>query len=281
MIKLGKYNILKVVKTVDFGVYLDGGEYWGEILLPWGENAPKEAKEGDELEVFIYFDSEDRIIATMNRPKAVVGDFALLKVVGTSKVGAFLDWGLRKDLLVPFREQREDMVVGKEYLVYVYVDQVTDRIVASSKWHKFLNQEPVDYEEGQEVELLIARRTDLGYNVIVDGKHEAVIYQNEIFQSLTVGERVTGYIKNLREDGKIDCILQKNDGHLQVDRLSQLILTKLEENNGVLAVSDKSAPEEIYRLFGCSKKNYKKAVGGLFKQRRVEIGEHELKLIQR
>ncbi len=280
MIKLGEYNILKVVKEVDFGLYLDGGEYWGEILLPRGENAPKEVREGDELEVFIYFDSEDRIIATMNKPKAIVGDFALLKVVGTSKVGAFLDWGLRKDLLVPFREQRENMIVGREYLVYVYVDQVTDRIVASSKWHKFLNQESADYKEGEEVELLIARRTDLGYSVVVNGKHEAVIYRNEIFQPLTVGERVTGYIKNLREDGKIDCILQKNDGHQQVDRLSQLILTKLEENGGVLVVSDKSAPEDIYRLFGCSKKNYKKAVGGLFKQRRVEIGEHELKLIR-
>lgn len=277
MIKLGEYNILPVVKTVDFGVYLDGGEYWGEILLP-KETAPAECKEGDELKVFIYFDSEDRVIATMSTPKAVVGEFALMKVVGTSRVGAFLDWGLRKDLLVPFREQREEMVVGREYLVYVYVDKTTDRIVASTRLNRFLDKSPVDYEPGQEVELIITRKTDLGYNVIVNKSHEAVIYRNEIFQLLSLGQHVTGYIKQIREDGKIDCILQKNDGHEQVDRLAALILKKLEENGGVLAVSDKSEPDEIYRLFGCSKKNYKKSVGGLFRQHKVVIGEKELRL---
>mgnify|MGYP004635355013 CR=1 FL=1 len=270
---------MKVVKIVDFGVYLDGGDYWGEILLP-KETAPAECKEGDELNVFIYFDSEDRVIATMTQPKAVVGDFALLKVVGTSKVGAFLNWGLRKDLLVPFREQREEMVVGKEYLVYVYVDHTTDRIVASTRLNRFLNRTTADYQVGQEVELIIARRTDLGYNVIVNKRHEAIIYHNEIFQSLSIGQHITGYIKQIREDGKIDCILQKNDGHEQIDRLAALILKKLEENGGVLTVSDKSNPEEIYRLFGCSKKNYKKTVGNLFKQHKVYIGEKELKLVK-
>ncbi len=269
MIKLGEYNILKVVKIVDFGVYLDGGEYWGEILLP-KETAPAECKEGDELKVFIYFDSEDRVIATMTTPKAIVGDFALMKVVGTSRVGAFLDWGLRKDLLVPFREQREEMVVGREYLVYVYVDKTTDRIVASTRLSRFLDKTPVDYEPGQEVELIVARRTDLGYNVIVNNSHEAIIYRNEIFQPITIGQHLTGYVKTIREDGKIDCE--------QIDRLAALILKKLEENGGALPVSDKSDPDEIYRLFGCSKKNYKKTVGGLFKQHKVIIGEKELKL---
>ena len=268
---------MKVVKIVDFGVYLDGGEYWGEILLP-KETAPAECKEGDELKVFIYFDSEDRVIATMTIPKAVVGDFALMKVVGTSRVGAFLDWGLRKDLLVPFREQREEMIVGREYLVYVYVDKTTDRIVASTRLSRFLDKTPAEYELGQEVELIVARRTDLGYNVIVNNSHEAIIYRNEIFQPITIGQHLTGYIKTIREDGKIDCILQKNDGHEQIDRLAALILKKLEENGGSLAVSDKSDPDEIYRLFGCSKKNYKKTVGGLFKQHKVIIGEKELKL---
>lgn len=277
MIKLGEYNILEVVKIVEFGVYLDGGDYWGEILLP-KETAPADCKEGDELKVFIYFDSEDRVIATMTTPKAVVGDFALMKVVGTSRVGAFLDWGLRKDLLVPFREQREEMVVGREYLVYVYVDKTTDRIVASTRLNRFLDKDYGDYEVGQEVELIVARKTDLGYNVIVNNSHEAVLYRNEIFQPLSIGQRVNGYIKQVREDGKIDCILQKNDGHEQVDRLSALILKTLEENGGVLPVSDKSDPVDIYRLFGCSKKNYKKAVGGLFKQQKVLIGEKELKL---
>lgn len=276
MVKLGEYNKLTVVKNVDFGLFLDGGEYWGEILLP-RESMPEGAKEGDELEVFIYFDSEDRIIATAHKPKAVVGDFTLMKVVGTSGVGAFLDWGLRKDLLVPFREQREEMIVGREYLVYVYVDKTTDRIVASSKWSKFLNKTPIDYKVGDEVKLIIARRTDLGYTVIVNNSHEAVIYRNEIFQPLRIGEQLNGYIKALREDGKIDCILQKNDGSQQIDRLSQRILEKLKLNGGILFVSDKSDPEEIYELFGCSKKNYKKAVGGLFKKRLIDIGKNEIR----
>lgn len=277
MIKLGEYNTLRVIKIVDFGVYLDGGDYWGEILLP-RETAPKDCKEGDELEVFIYFDSEDRIIATMTRPKAVVGDFKLMTVVGVSRVGAFLDWGLRKDLLVPFREMREDVRVGREYMVYVYVDKTTDRIVGTMKWYKFLNKVPADYQTGEEVSLIVARRTDVGYTVIVNKTHEAVIYENEIFQPVHMGMELTGYIKRVREDGKIDCILQRNDGHRQIDGLAASILEKLRANGGKLPVSDTSAPEEIYRLFGCSKKNYKKAVGALFRQRKVYIGAKELRL---
>ena len=279
MVKLGEYNRLTVTKRVDFGIYLDGGEYWGDILLP-NESAPAEAMEGDELEVFIYFDSEDRIIATTHRPRAVVGDFCLMKVVGTSSVGAFLDWGLRKDLLVPFREQREEMVVGREYLVHVYVDRTTDRVVASVKWEKFLNRQPANYQPGEEVSLMVARKTDLGYTVIVDNAHEAIIFHNEIFQPLQIGQLLTGYIHTLREDGKIDCILQKNDGHQQIDRLSQLILEKLEANGGVLSVSDKSEPETIYALFGCSKKNYKKSVGGLFKRRLIGMGEGKIWIVK-
>ena len=170
------------------------------------------------------------------------------------------------------------MIVGREYLVYVYVDKTTDRIVASTRLSRFLDKTPAEYELGQEVELIVARRTDLGYNVIVNNSHEAIIYRNEIFQPISIGQHLTGYIKTIREDGKIDCILQKNDGHEQIDRLAALILKKLEENGGSLAVSDKSDPDEIYRLFGCSKKNYKKTVGGLFKQHKVIIGEKELKL---
>ena len=279
MVKLGEYNRLTVTKRVDFGIYLDGGEYWGDILLP-NESAPAEAMEGDELEVFIYFDSEDRIIATTHRPRAVAGDFCLMKVVGTSSVGAFLDWGLRKDLLVPFREQREEMVVGREYLVHVYVDRTTDRVVASVKWEKFLNRQPANYQPGEEVSLMVARKTDLGYTVIVDNAHEAIIFYNEIFQPLQIGQSLTGYIHTLREDGKIDCILQKNDGHQQIDRLSQLILEKLEANGGVLPVSDKSEPEMIYALFGCSKKNYKKSAGGLFKRRLIGMDEGKIWIVK-
>ena len=278
MIKLGEYNTLPVVKTVEFGVYLDGGDYWGEILLPWGEDAPKDCKEGEELSVFIYFDSEDRIIATRKQPKVVVGEFALLRVVGTSRFGAFLDWGLRKDLFVPFREQREKLEEGQTCLVRVYVDNTTDRIVASTKISRFLNRIPATFSAGDEVELIVWRQTPLGYNVIVNKTHEAMIYTNEIFQSLTIGQRLPGYVKTIREDGKIDCILQKNDGYQQVDRLSSLILEKLKENGGRLNVSDKSDPEFIYQLFGCSKKNYKKAVGGLFRNRIITIEKDYIQL---
>lgn len=278
MIKLGEYNRLTVVKIVDFGLYLDGGEYWGEILLP-RESAPVEAKEGDELEVFIYFDSEDRIIATMNTPKAVVGDFKVMEVVGVAKVGAFLDWGLRKDLLVPFREQREKLEVGGKCLVHVYVDETTDRIVASTKWYKFLNREPATYIPGEEVELIIGRKTNLGYTVIVNKKYEAVIYRDEIFRPLEIGETVTGYIKAIREDGKIDCILQRNDGVQEIDRLSRKILELLEQEGGFLRLTDKTDPGIIYQLLGCSKKNFKKSIGGLFKKQLIEIEENGIRLI--
>jgi predicted RNA-binding protein (virulence factor B family) len=282
MIKLGEYNRLTVARVVEIGIYLDGGEYWGDILLPnasTAEGVKENANEGDELEVFIYFDSEDRVIATMERPLAMVGDFAALKVVGTSRVGAFLDWGLRKDLLVPFREQREEMVVGRAYLVRVYVDKTTDRIVASTRWGRFLDRGPAAYQPDDEVELIIAQRTDMGYRVIVDNAHEAMIYDNEVFQPLRVGEKVTGYVKRTREDGKIDCVLQRNDGHHEIDRVARRVVERLRENGGRLAVSDKSAPAEIHALFGCSKKNYKKAVGGLFRQRLVDILEGEIKLL--
>ena len=254
---------------------MDGGEYWGEILLP-RSTAPEDCKEGDELEVFVYFDSEDRIIATMTRPKAVVGDFKVMKVVSVSRVGAFMDWGLRKDLLVPFREMRDGVKEGQEYLVYVYVDKTTDRIVGSMRWYKFLNKVPAEYEPGEEVSLIVGRRTDVGYMVVVNKTHEAMIYENEIFQPLSIGQELTGYVKQVRKDGKIDCILQRNDGHRQIDSLAARILDMLRENGGRLPVCDTSDPELIYELFGCSKKNYKKAVGALFRQRKVYIGAKEL-----
>lgn len=208
MIQIGKYNTLTVVKVVDFGVYLDGEER-GEILLP-NEYVPDNCSPDDEVKVFIYFDSEDRIIATTEIPNIVVGEFAYMKVVATSGVGAFLDWGLRKDLLVPFREQRDPMADGVSYLVYAYVDAATDRIVASTKIEKYLDKIPAAYAVNQEVDLLIARKSDLGYSVIINQAHWGVIYQNEIFQILKIGQRLKGYIKEIRPDGKIDAILQKD-----------------------------------------------------------------------
>lgn len=275
MIEIGKYNTLTVVKVVDFGVYLDGGDR-GEILMP-NEYVPENCFPDDEVRVFIYFDSEDRIVATTEVPAVQVGEFAFLKVVAVTGVGAFLDWGLRKDLLVPFREQRDPMVEGRSYLVYAYVDKTSDRIVASTKIDKFLDQVYPDYEPGQEVDVLIARKSDLGYSVIINNAHWGLIYDNEIFQPLKPGQKLKGYIKMVREDDKIDVSLQPA-GYAKIEGLAGVILEKLKDYNGVLDLSDKSEPEEIYRVFGCSKKNYKKALGTLLKQGLIEISETEVRL---
>ncbi|MBD9178583.1 MAG: GntR family transcriptional regulator [Odoribacter splanchnicus] len=275
MIEIGKFNTLTVIKLVDFGVYLDGEER-GEILMP-KEYVPDNCSPDDEVRVFIYFDSEDRIVATTENPYVQVGEFAFLKVVAVSGVGAFLDWGLRKDLMVPFREQRETMLEGHSYLVYAYVDKASDRIVASTKIDKYLDQVFPEYEPGQEVDVLIARKSDLGYSVIVNNAHWGLIYQNEIFQPVKIGQKLKGYIKEIREDEKIDVSLQPA-GYAKIDGLSKMILDKIRDNGGVLDISDKSAPEEIYNLFGCSKKNYKKAIGALFKRGMIDIDVDEIRL---
>ncbi len=273
MVEIGKYNTLTVVKIVDFGVYLDGGER-GEILMP-KEYVPTNCSPDDEVDVFVYFDSEDRIVATTEIPAIQVGEFAFLKVVAVSKVGAFLGWGLRKDLFVPFREQRDPMVEGKSYLVYAYVDKASDRIVASTKIEKFLDQVFPDYEPGEEVEVLIARKTDLGYAVIVNHAHWGLVYDNEIFRPLKIGQKMRGYIKTVREDEKIDVSLQPA-GYGKIEGLAGMVLEKLKDYGGVLDLSDKSEPAEIYRVFGCSKKNYKKALGTLLKQGIIEIKDTEV-----
>ncbi len=275
MVEIGRFNTLTVVKIVDFGIYLDGGER-GEILMP-KEYVPENCFPDDEIKAFVYFDSEDRIIATTEVPYVQVGEFAFMKVVATSSVGAFLDWGLRKDLLVPFREQRDPMVEGKSYLVYAYVDKASDRIVASTKIDKYLDQVFPDYTPNQEVDILVARKTDLGYAVIVNNAHWGLIYDNEIFQRLKIGQRMKGYIKQVRDDEKIDVTLQPS-GFAKIEGLAGEVLKKLKDYGGILDLSDKSNPEEIYNLFGCSKKNYKKALGTLLKQGLIEIGEKEIKL---
>ena len=275
MIEIGRFNTLTVVKIVDFGIYLDGGER-GEILMP-KEYVPDNCFPDDEIKAFVYFDSEDRIIATTEVPYVQVGEFAFMKVVATSSVGAFLDWGLRKDLLVPFREQRDPMAEGKSYLVYAYVDKASDRIVASTKIDKYLDQIFPDYTPNQEVDILVARKTVLGYAVIVNNAHWGLIYDNEIFQRLKIGQRLKGYIKRVRDDEKIDVSLQPS-GFAKIEGLAGEVLEKLKDYGGVLDISDKSDPEEIYNLFGCSKKNYKKALGTLLKQGLIVIGEKEIKL---
>ncbi len=278
MAEIGKYNILKVVKDLDFGLYLDGGEELGEILLP-RRYVPVNCTVDDELEVFIYLDSEDRLIATTEMPDAIVGEFACLTAVEVGKVGAFLDWGLPKDLLVPFREQKVDIEKGKNYVVYVYLDDESRRIAATSKIEKYLDNLPPEYEEGQEVDLMIYGESDLGYKAIVNNAHTGILYANEVFRKLNRGEKVKGYIKKVREDDKIDLMLDK-PGYKKVDSIAQSILDKLNDLNGFLDLTDKSPADEISRRLGISKKNFKKAVGSLYKQRMITIEEKGIRLVK-
>lgn len=276
MAAIGTLNELEVVKTVDFGVYLDGGSH-DEILLP-KRYVPENCQTGDRLEVFIYLDSEDRLVATTEKPLAMVGEFAMLKVVEITSFGAFLDWGLMKDLLVPFREQQEKMEKGKSYLVYVYLDNESQRIVATSRLDKCLGNIPVDYEAGEEVDLIIAGKTDLGYKAIVDNSHWGVIYHNEVFQPLHPGEKLKGFIKQVRPDEKIDLRLDK-PGYEKIDSISQGILDQMKAAGGFLPFNDKSDPELIVKTFKTSKKNFKKALGSLYKQHLITIEENGIRLV--
>ncbi|MEO9531248.1 MAG: S1-like domain-containing RNA-binding protein [Crocinitomicaceae bacterium] len=277
MIELGKINTLRVVKEVDFGLYLDGGEF-GEILLPT-RYIDKGTEVDHFIDVFIYLDSEDRLIATNEKPYAQVGDFAFLKCVQTTEFGAFLDWGLMKDLLVPFSEQTIDMVEDVRYFVYIYIDEETDRIVASGKISKFLDNVPAEYEEGQEVELIIGTRTDLGVKVIVNGEHSALLYHNEVFTELRPGQKTVGYIKKIREDEKLDVTLQKG-GYEHVIGVAGDILRKMEKSGGFIEATDKSSPEVIKHMFGISKKVFKKAIGALYKDRMITIESNGIRLVK-
>lgn len=277
MVEIGKYNTLKIVKDLDFGVYLDGGN-GQEILLP-ARYVPKNVKPGDEVEVFIYHDNEGRIIATTARPKATVGEFAFMEVKSLSNAGAFLEWGLMKDLLVPFREQKMPMREGKWYLVYIRVDHVTGRIMASARIEKFLNNTPAEYEHNQEVDLLVADETDLGYKVIVNNLHWGMLYHNEVFRRLEKGERLKGYVKEVREDEKIDVSITPL-GYGKVEGIAGVILESLKAQGGYLEVHDKSEPELIYSLFRCSKKAFKQAIGTLYKQHRIQLEDNGIRLIE-
>lgn len=275
MADIGQINSLKVVKQVPFGVYLDGGED-GEILLP-SKVVPEGCSVGDKLDVFIYLDSEEQLIATTQRPRAVVGKFAFLEVKEVSKVGAFLDWGLAKDLLVPFPAQQRRMEVGKSYIVYVNLDE-QGRIVATSKIDKFLDRWPARYEEGEEVNLMIAGRSDLGFKAIINHRHWGLIHDTDVFKPLRFGKKMKGYIKKVREDGKIDLSLRKA-GYSRVTDLADRILDALEEKGGFLPLHDKSPAEEIKHAFGESKKSFKGAIGALYKQKKIVIEDGGIRLI--
>lgn len=275
MAEIGKWNKLVVLKELDFGIYLDGKEQ-GEILMPI-RYVPKDIKIGDTIEAFIYLDSEDRIIATTEKPYAQVGDFALLEVLSVNNIGAFLDWGLMKDLFVPFREQKQKMEVGNSYVVYIYVDEQSGRIAGSAKLERFLDKTPPDFKEGQEVDLIIYEQTDIGYKAIINNTHTGVLFDTDVFRTLHRGEHTKGYIKKIRPDLKIDILLDK-PGYEKVDEISKNILEKLKEKKGFIALSDKSPADDIYDTFGISKKTFKKAIGALYKARKISLEENGIKL---
>ena len=252
-IELGKMNRLRVVKAVDFGMYLDGGDA-GEILLP-ARYVPEGCSVGDELDVFLYLDSEERLVATTQTPLAQVGDFAYLQVAWVNNYGAFLDWGLMKDLFVPFREQKLKMQKGRSYIVHLHVDEESYRLMASAKVERYLSDEMPPYREGDEVQILVWQKTDLGFKVIVDNRFSGLVY-----------------------DGKLDITLQKQ-GREAVDDFSQVLLEHLQHNAGRTPLCDKSPAEEIYAMFGVSKKVFKKAVGDLYKKRLIEITDEGLRLV--
>ena len=270
MAAIGRYNSMQVVKHTGFGLYLDGGAD-GEILLP-KRYIPKDVSSevGDWLNVFVYLDSEDKLIATTEKPKAQVGEFASLKVVEINRIGLFLDWGLPKDLLLPHSEEKRPLQVGDYCVVFLYVDPRTRRITATARLDRHLDKTPARYRVGDPVDLLVVEQTDLGFKAIIEGRHWGLIHKNEVFKFLRPGLRERGYIREMRTDGKISLSLQPL-GNEAADALQALILQKLEEQGGVLQLSDKSPAESIARAFGVSKGNFKKAIGGLYKQGRIVI----------
>lgn len=276
MINIGRINTFSVVKLVDLGAYLDGMEL-GEILLPSRE-MPAGCQAGDQLQAFLYHDSRDRLIATTTMPTAQVGDLTRLKVIDVNPVGAFLDWGLPKDLLVPRSEQLKPMHKGRSYLVYVALDTSGRRIFASTKLERFFSARQVDVQEGQLVDLVITDRSEIGYRAVVNKVCFGLLYENEIYEQLEAGQQIRGYVKSLRSDGKIDLSLHK-PGFGKILEAKETIVRVLENNGGLLKVTDKSSPEHIHGLFGFSKKTYKQAVGALYKARRVRIEPDGLFLI--
>ena len=276
-IELGKFNQLEVVKQVDFGMYLDGGEE-GEILLPT-RYVPEDCKLGDWLNVFLYLDNEERLIATTLTPLVQVGEFACLEVSWVNQFGAFLNWGLMKDLFVPFSEQKMKMRVGNKYVIHAHIDDESFRIVASAKVDRYLSKEKAAYQPGEEVNILIWQKTDLGFKAIIENMYSGLLYDSEIFQTLHTGDVLKAYVKQVREDGKIDLILQK-PGFEKIDDFSKTLHRYITEHGGWIGLTDKSPAEEIYDTFGVSKKTFKKAVGDLYKKRLILLHEDGIELVR-
>ena len=287
-IRLGEYNRLKVLKRAykhtgakigekeEFGLYLDGGDD-GEILIPQ-KYVPKGTEIGDEIDVFVYLDQEERPIATTEQPLAKVGEFAYLECTWVNEYGAFLAWGVTKDLFCPFREQKRKMEIGEKYIVHVHIDEESYRIVVSAKVEHYFDTGLPPYKSGQEVDLLVWQKTELGFKVIIDNRYPGLIYENQIFQYVHTGDRLTGYIATVRDDGKIDCRLQP-EGQQHADSFAATLLQYLKEHDGICDLGDKSDAEAIKNRFHVSKKVYKKAVGELYKQRLITVEPLSIRLV--
>jgi len=278
VIEIGKHNELIALRETTVGFFM-GDEEGNDVLLP-NKYVPEDFREGDSLEVFIYRDSEDRPIATTLVPKIFLNSFAVLKCVAVDRVGAFFDWGMEKDLLVPFKEQNKNIRENHWYLIYMYLDGDTDRLVATTRWADYCEKDSIALTKYQPVKLLVAERTDLGYNVVIDNKYKGLLYENEIFEELKTGDRVNGYVKIVRPDKKIDVSLQES-GHGNVTSGAKEILEFLEDNEGFMELTDKSDPEEIKATLKMSKKTFKRALGSLYKEKKVLLKPNGVELIRR
>ncbi|MBK9578935.1 MAG: GntR family transcriptional regulator [Fibrobacterota bacterium] len=276
MVPIGRYSTLKVVSISEFGAFLDGEEH-GKILLP-NNSTPRGTEIGHAIEVFIYFDSDERIIATTSHPRGEVGDFVLLKCNATNEVGSFMDWGLAKDLFVPFREQKVRLIEGEYYVVRIYEDPITDRLVGSTKLHQFYDKTPDAFEYNQEVNLLILYKMDLGYAALINQRYQGILYQNEVFRPLRRGDRCKGWIKNIRDDGKVDLALSPQ-GVKAIDTGAEQILAYLASHGGSMNITDESSPADIYAALGMSKKQFKKALGSLFRQEKISMSYAKVTLL--
>jgi predicted RNA-binding protein (virulence factor B family) len=274
-LQLGKFNRLTVARRAEQGLYLSGGPE--DILLP-NRYIPEGAEIGDEIDVFVYLDNEERLVATTEHPYAEVGDFAWLEVAWVNQFGAFLDWGLMKDLFVPFREQKMKMQKGRSYLVHIHLDPETYRIMASAKVERYLSNDYPPYHGGDEVDALIWQKTDLGFKVVVDNQFAGLLFDDEIFRELHSGDRLRAYVKQVRPDGKIDLSLQRK-GQRAVKDFSEILLEHLQTHGGHTALGDKSPADEIYAVFGVSKKAFKKAVGDLYRRRLIVIADDGISLV--
>ena len=276
-ILLGAFNRLTIVKEVDFGLYLDGGDE-GEILLP-RRYVPTTYKIGDEIDVFLYLDQDERLVATTEQPLAQVGDFAFLECSWVNEYGAFLNWGLMKDLFCPFREQKKRMEIGSSYIVYVTIDEESYRMMASAKVERYLSKDKPPYKAGDEVQILVWQKTDLGFKAIIDNAYAGLIYRDQIFKYVHTGDRMKAYVANVRPDGKIDLTLQ-HTGRQQTIDFSETLLTYLHEHGGSCDLGDKSDAEEIKARFEVSKKVYKKAIGDLYRRRLITISDDGIHLVE-